>query len=302
MTVFDALKKAFSNVSKAILTRGLSEREVEEVVGEVERELIAADVAFEVAVMVGQAVREAAKDLRIGRFQDAREAVKARVEEVLGDILKVSAGVSFYQLVGDIVRSKGLCVVVFFGVNGSGKTTTIAKIGYGLRAAGFRPLLVAADTFRAGAIEQLVEHSKRTGVPVYAGRYGADPASVAFGAIQEAKAKGYNVVLVDTAGRMHTDADLMDEMRKIVRVARPDIKVFVGEALVGNDAVNQLREFNEKVGIDGVILTKMDADAKGGVVFTVSKLLGKPIYFIGVGQGYGDLEEFRPEVVLKKLF
>lgn len=300
--MFESIKKAFSDLSKAVLTRGVSEKELDEIVGQVERELIAADVAYEVAVMVGQAVREAARDVRVGRFQDAREAVMVRVQQVLADILRASAGASFLGLVEEAVRKKGLCVVVFFGVNGSGKTTTIAKVGHALRSAGYRPLLVAADTFRAGAIEQLVEHSKKTGVPVYAGRYGADPASIAFGAIQEAKSKGYNVVLVDTAGRMHTDADLMDEMRKIVRVAKPDIRVFVGEALVGNDAVNQLKEFNEKVGIDGVILTKMDADAKGGVVFTVSKLLGKPIYFIGVGQGYGDLEEFRPEVVLKKLF
>ena len=302
MNVFESLKKVFSNVSQAVLTREVSEKELEEVLGELQRELLGADVAYEVTLMVSQAVREAVAEVRVGRMQDAKEAVRRRVEEVLRGILSASAGVSFQRVVGDVVRVKGLCVVVFFGVNGAGKTTTIAKIGYRLREAGFRPLLVAADTFRAGAIEQLAEHSKKAGVPVYVGRYGADPASVGFGAIQEAKAKGYNVVLVDTAGRMHTDSDLMDQMRKIVRVTKPDLKVFVGEALVGNDAVNQLREFNDKVGIDGVILTKMDADAKGGIVFTVSNLIRKPIYFIGVGQGYSDLKEFDPEVVLKKLF
>ncbi|MEM3799514.1 MAG: signal recognition particle-docking protein FtsY [Thermoprotei archaeon] len=300
--MFDTLKKVFSNVSQAVLTRQVSEKELDEVVGELQRELLGADVAYEVTLLISQAVKDAVAEVRVGRTQDVRGAIRRRVEDVLRGILGASAGVSFQRVVGDTVRVKGLCVVVFFGVNGAGKTTTIAKVGHRLREAGFRPLLVGADTFRAGAIEQLVEHAKRLGLPVHVGKYGADPASVGFGALQEARAKGYNVVLVDTAGRMHTDSDLMDEMRKIVRVTKPDLKVFVGEALVGNDAVNQLVEFNQKVGIDGVILTKMDADAKGGVVFTVSNLVKKPIYYIGVGQGYSDLVEFDPEVVLKKLF
>ncbi len=300
--MFEVLKKVFSNVSQSITTREISDKEINEIQNNLQHELVKADVAYDVAVMVSEAVKQAVADFRVGRLQDAKQAVKTRVQQVLRSILEASAGVNFYSLIESTVKSKGICVVVFFGVNGSGKTTTIAKIGYNLRSRGFRPLLVAADTFRAGAIEQLIEHSQKAGVPVYVGKYGADPASIGFGAIQEARTKGYNVVLIDTAGRMHTDSDLMDQMKKIVRVTKPDLKVFVGEALVGNDATNQLKEFNEKVGIDGVVLTKMDADARGGVVFTVSSLVKKPIYFLGVGQGYSDLEEFNPEVVLKKLF
>jgi signal recognition particle GTPase/transcriptional regulator with XRE-family HTH domain len=181
-------------------------------------------------------------------------------------------------------------------------TTTIAKLARYLMDRGYKPVLAAADTFRAAGIEQLEIHAERLGVGVIKQRRGADAAAVAYDAIAHAKARGLDVVLVDTAGRMQTDVNLMDEMRKIVRVAKPDLTIFVGDALTGNDAVEQARTFDQAVGISGSILCKMDADARGGAALSITQVTGKPILFLGTGQGYDDLVEFKPEILLNALF
>ncbi|PNX46212.1 MAG: signal recognition particle-docking protein FtsY, partial [Thermoplasmata archaeon M9B1D] len=193
-------------------------------------------------------------------------------------------------------------VIMFIGVNGSGKTLTIAKIATMLKKIGYSSVMAAGDTFRAGAIEQLSIHAEKVGVKIIKHGPGADPAAVAYDAIDHAKAKHKDVVLLDTAGRVQTNINLMDEMAKIKRVAKPDLIVFVGDALSGNDAVDQAKRFNEVVGIDGVILTKVDTDAKGGSALSVAYTIGKPLLFIGTGQGYEDQIPFDPEWMIKNIF
>ncbi len=162
-------------------------------------------------------------------------------------------------------------------------------------------MLAAADTFRAASIEQLEEHGGRLGVKVIKHDYKADPAAVVFDAIAHAKARRIDCVLIDTAGRQHSNQDLMMEMKKIARVAKADLKLFVGEAITGNDCVEQVREFNKAVEIDGIVLSKLDIDEKGGAALSVSYVSGKPILFVGVGQRYDDLERFSKEKIMKNL-
>jgi fused signal recognition particle receptor len=184
---------------------------------------------------------------------------------------------------------------MFVGINGTGKTTTIAKVAQFFSDKRYSVLLACADTYRAGSIEQLEEHAKRLGLRVIKSNYGGDPAAVAFDAVNHAKAHGINVVLIDTAGRMQTNQNLMNELVKIKRVIGPDLTVLTVDSLIGNDAVMQAEEFNNSVGIDATILTKVDADVKGGSALSVTYVTQKPILFIGVGQAYKDLEVFNPE-------
>jgi fused signal recognition particle receptor len=186
-------------------------------------------------------------------------------------------------------------VMAFVGINGTGKTTTIAKMAKMLTKKGYSVVLSCSDTYRAGSIEQLEEHGKRLGVRMIRHTYGADPAAVAYDAISHAKAHGVDVVLIDTAGRIQTDRNLMNELAKVKRVITPDLTVLVVDALTGNDAVMQAEEFNNSVGVDATILTKVDADVKGGSALSVTYVTKKPIIFIGMGQSYEDIEPFNPE-------
>jgi len=192
-------------------------------------------------------------------------------------------------------------IIVFFGINGSGKTTSIAKVASMFKEKNISCVLAAADTFRAASIEQLQYHGDKLGLKIIKHGYGSDPAAVAFDAIKHAKAKNVDVVLIDTAGRLQSQKNLMGEMEKIIRVAKPDLKIFVGEAITGNDCVEQAKTFNDSVGIDGLILTKADVDEKGGAAISVSYITKKPIMYLGVGQEYSDLKEFDPKLVVEGL-
>ncbi len=191
--------------------------------------------------------------------------------------------------------------IVFVGVNGTGKTTSIAKVARYLKDRGYSVVLAAGDTFRAGAVEQIEVHANKLEVKLVKHRDGKDPAAVIFDAVEYAKAHHRDVVLADTAGRLHTNVNLMDQMKKIVRVVKPDLLIFVDEAIAGNDAVERARLFNEAVPISGTILTKTDADAKGGAAISISSITGKPILFLGVGQDYPDLVKFEPDWLLDRL-
>ena len=231
---------------------------------------------------------------------------RGRVGEVVENVLKnaishvlKSNDIDFV----DFVNSQDKPVVIMFvGVNGSGKTLTIGKIATMLKKQGISCVMAAGDTFRAGAIEQLSIHAEKIGVKIIKHGSGADPAAVAFDAVDHAKAKHKDVVLLDTAGRVQTNINLMDEMAKIKRVAKPSMIIFVGDALSGNDAVEQAKRFNEVVGIDGVILTKVDTDAKGGSALSVAYTIGKPLLFIGVGQGYEDQIPFDADWMIDNIF
>ena len=190
---------------------------------------------------------------------------------------------------------------MFVGINGSGKTTTIAKITSLLQENNLKTVMAAADTFRAAAIQQLQEHADRLGVKIVKHDYGADPAAVAFDAVRYAEANNVDVVLVDTAGRQHNNKNLMEEIKKIVRVANPDLKIFIGESITGNDCVEQAENFNQAVGIDGIVLTKADVDEKGGAAISISHVTKKPIIYLGTGQEYSDLKSFDPSIITSSL-
>jgi fused signal recognition particle receptor len=192
-------------------------------------------------------------------------------------------------------------IIAFVGVNGSGKTTTIAKMSKYFQDHNLKTVLVAADTFRAAAIQQLEEHANKLGVKIIKQDYGSDPAAVAFDGIAYAKAKNIDVVLIDTAGRLHSNTNLMDEMKKIMRVAKPDVKIFIGESITGNDCVEQAQQFDSAVNIDGIVLSKVDVDEKGGAAISVSYVTGKPILFFGNGQTYESLQPFDKDAVLRNL-
>jgi fused signal recognition particle receptor len=294
------INKAVKSLASKALEKTLTEEDIDEVLEELKIELLENEVAFEVAEALADKVKSRLVGLKVKRGAKVEKIVLDAFRDALLEIL----GQPGPDLVEEAKKRCGKerpLVVVFLGVNGTGKTTTIAKLAYLMKKSGITPVLAAADTFRAGAQEQLEVHASKVGVPVIKGRYGSDPASVAFSAIEYARARNYCVVLVDTAGRMHVDYDLMGEMRKIVRVSKPDYKVLVVDALTGNDAVEQARKFNEEVGVDGFVVTKADADVKGGVAVSVAAVTGKPILYLGVGQRYEDLVRFEPEKLVKSI-
>ncbi len=296
--MFDRLRRAFQStverLREKVAYREITEADVSEVLDDLFVALVEADVAYEVAEDIVESLRSRLVGMKVKRGEDIEGVVRETLRSKLLEILDGPGP----DLVAEAKSRKPgdrPLVVVFLGVNGVGKTTTIAKLAYMMKREGVTPVLAAADTFRAGAQEQLAIHAERIGVPIIRGRYGSDPASVAHDAIGYASARGYRVVLVDTAGRMHVDYDLMGELRKIVRVSKPDYKVLVVDSLTGNDAVEQARRFNEEVGVDTIVLTKADADVKGGTAVSVAAVTGKPIAYLGVGQGYEDLKRFDPE-------
>jgi fused signal recognition particle receptor len=275
----------------------IDEKKLDELLWDLEMGLLEADVAYSVIDSIKKDVKQ-----EIGRVPfdkgKAGDLIETVLKNAIGHVLK-SNNFDFNKFIED--RKKPV-VIMFVGVNGTGKTLSIAKIAFQLHKLGKTCVMAAGDTFRAGAIEQLSIHADKLGVKIIKHGPGSDPAAVAFDAIEHAKAKHKDVVLLDTAGRMQTNSNLMDEMAKIKRVAKPDMIIFVGDALSGNDAVEQAKRFNEVVGIDGVILTKVDADAKGGSSLSIAYTIGKPLLFIGVGQNYEDQIPFNPEWMVHHIF
>ncbi|MCE4598728.1 MAG: signal recognition particle-docking protein FtsY [Desulfurococcales archaeon] len=302
--MFDKFKQAVSAITSSlkdkITYREIKESDVNDALEDFLLRLLEADVAYDVANDIVNSVRDKLVGLKVKRGIDVEEVVKDAVRRKLLDIF----GYDGYKF-NLIDRIRKVCnedkrpfVIVFLGVNGVGKTTTIAKMAYIIDKLGLKPVLAASDTFRAGAQEQLELHAKRVNVPIIKGAYGRDPASVAVDAINYAKANGYCVVLIDTAGRMHVDYDLMGELKKIVRVSNPDLKILVVDSLTGNDAVEQAERFDREIGVDAIILTKVDADVKGGTAISVAAAIKKPIIYIGVGQRYEDLREFNAKEII----
>ena len=214
------------------------------------------------------------------------------LKESIESAMDTDGHLDFLRLVAEKKAQGAPYVILFVGINGTGKTTTIAKVTKLLQDNGHSVVLASGDTYRAGAIEQLEEHARRLGVRVIKHRYGSDAAAVSFDAVQHARAQGIDAVLIDTAGRMQTNRNLMDELEKIKRVVQPDLTVMVLDSLIGNDAIDQAETFNRHIGFDAAILTKVDADAKGGSSLSISYVTGKPVIYVGVGQEYGDLERF----------
>ncbi|OGS40228.1 MAG: signal recognition particle-docking protein FtsY [Euryarchaeota archaeon RBG_13_31_8] len=275
----------------------ISEEKLDELLWDLEVGLLESDVAYNVIESIKKDIKEELKHINLERGKIS-EGVETVLKNAISHVL-MSNELDFDDF---IKKHNKPVVIMFIGVNGSGKTLSIAKIAAMLKKKGYSCVMAAGDTFRAGAIEQLSIHAEKVGVKIIKHGQGADPAAVAFDAIDHAKAKHKDVVLLDTAGRVQTNINLMDEMAKIKRVAKPDLIIFVGDALSGNDAVEQARRFNEVCGIDGVILTKVDTDAKGGSALSVAYTIGKPLLFIGVGQKYEDHISFDPEWMIKNIF
>jgi fused signal recognition particle receptor len=253
------------------------------------------DVAFPVADRICDEMEKRLNGVKVGRLDDRKKIVEKNLRDVLLEIMSTNSQTRLLEL-ADEKRKKGEpLIIVFVGINGTGKTTSIAKVARFLNKKGFSVVLACSDTYRAGSIEQLEEHCRRLGMRMIKHKYGADPAAVAYDAISHAKAHGINVVLIDTAGRMQTNQNLMNELAKVKRIVNPDLTILTVDSLTGNDAVMQAEEFHKSVGIDATILTKVDADVKGGSALSVTYVTKKPILFIGVGQSYDDLQEFVPE-------
>ena len=271
---------------------------LEDILDELEIDLLEADVAQPVVAAIRASMTEELLGRRITRELSVEEGVEIALKHAMEKVLAAER-IDFLEFVK---KTEKPVVVMFVGVNGTGKTTAIAKVTHLLQKNGYSVVLAAADTFRAGAIEQLEVHANRLGAKLIKHGAGADPAAVAFDAIEHAKARRKDVVLIDTAGRMQTNVNLMDQMRKIKRVANPHMIVFVGDALAGNDAIEQARTFHEAVGFDAAILCKIDADAKGGAALSIAHSVGKPILFVGTGQTYDDLQPFDPHWMVQKIF
>jgi len=295
-------RKALRRLVKRITRRELAPEDVEDIIWELQVGLLESDVAVPVTDNVIERVKSGLMGRKLGLREDPKKLADEVLRQAIQEVLTTEQRVDLLKVIDAKRAQDEPAVIVFMGINGHGKTTSIAKLARYLMDRGYKPVLAAADTFRAAGIEQLEIHAERLGVEVIKQKRGADAAAVAYDAIAHAKARGLDVVLVDTAGRMQTDVNLMDEMRKIVRVAKPDLTIFVGDALTGNDAVEQARTFDQAVGISGSILCKMDADARGGAALSITQVTGKPILFLGTGQSYGDLIEFKPEILLNALF
>ncbi|MHB1435613.1 MAG: signal recognition particle-docking protein FtsY [Thermoplasmata archaeon] len=283
----------------SLLGRRIRDASLEEITDQLEIALLQSDVALPVAERLISDLKRnlAGKRLRWGA--DLESAVRASLERSVRAILS-KPGLPLAETIR-AHRPKPY-VILFLGVNGTGKTTSIAKLSGWLRREGLSCVIAAGDTFRAGAIEQLLVHGERLGIRVVRQQEGSDPAAVAYDAIEHARAKGVDVVLVDTAGRQHTNENLVAEAQKIRRVAHPALTLFVGDALSGNDVVEQARLFHSSLGLDGLILTKLDADVKGGAALSTVFTVDKPILFFGTGQGYDDLRPFDPEWMIQRLF
>jgi fused signal recognition particle receptor len=296
----EEVKSIFKKFGEKISKVKISEKDFESYEEELEMILLENNVALEVA-------EKMIKDLKnkiVGK-EILKKELESEIKDSFSDIIREIL-VSPPDLIEEI-KEKSLAdkkepyVILFCGVNGSGKTTTIAKIAEHLKAKKISCVLAAGDTFRAASIEQLKTHGEKIGVKVVSHDYGADPASVGFDAIQYAKKNSIDCVLIDTAGRMHTQKNLLREMEKIVKVCKPDKKIFVGESITGNDAVEQVRSFDEAIGIDGIVLTKADIDEKGGTALSVGYVTKKPIFYLGTGQEYEKIEPFSKEKFIEKL-
>jgi fused signal recognition particle receptor len=293
--MFDKLKSGFKGLVTKITTSELKSENLGPVLTDFKMTLAENDVAFPVADKVCDELGNRLIGVQVKRLEDRKKTVEESLRQVLLEVMLTEKRIDILAKAEEKRCKKEPLVLLFVGINGTGKTTTIAKVAEFFKGKKYSVVLAGSDTYRAGSIEQLEEHAKRLNLKMIKHQYGADPAAVAYDAISHAKAHGISVVLIDTAGRMQTNQNLMSELAKVKRVVTPDLTILTVDSLAGNDAVAQAEEFNKCVGIDATILTKVDADVKGGAALSVTYVTKKPILFIGVGQAYKDLELFNPE-------
>ena len=299
--MFEKLGNAFSKAAKSFSEKELKEKDIEDVLHELEISLLESDVAMEV-------IDDIKSDLKIKLVgstvnkKEIEDFVKKSLIESISGMFDEAGMVDMLSNIKSKTDLQDPCIILFVGINGTGKTTTIAKIANLLQKNKISVVVAAADTFRAGAIEQLREHINRLNLKLIAQNYGSDPAAVAHDAVLYAKSHKVDCVLIDSAGRMQTNKNLMEQIAKISKVVSPDMKIFVGDSLAGNDTVSQAREFYKHTTFDGAILTKSDADARGGAALSIVSVTKKPVMYVGTGQEYDDLELFNKETFLETVF
>lgn len=276
----------------------IKEEELEDLLWELEISLLEADVALPVVDEIKEGVKQNLIGKKYGRGHTLEQVVELSLKDAVRNVLKNNV----FDFDDWVSKQERPTTIMFVGINGTGKTTAIAKIANRLMKDKYSVVLAAADTFRAGAIEQLTIHADKLGCKIIKHSQEADPAAVAYDAIDHAKSKNKDVVLIDTAGRMQTNNNLINEMKKIVKVAKPSLKIFVGDSLAGNNATEQAKVFDDAIGIDAVILTKIDTDTKGGAALSIAHTIGKPIAFVCNGQEYDDIVKFNAEWMLERLF
>ncbi|WP_323191131.1 signal recognition particle-docking protein FtsY [Halostella sp. PRR32] len=289
----------FARKAKSLATGKfvIEEEDLEDPLWELKMALLESDVEMSVAEEILDNIR----DELVGETRRFTESTGAVVEDALGEALLDVINVGQFDFDERVAEAEKPLVIIFTGVNGVGKTTSIAKLSQYLERRGYSSVLANGDTYRAGANEQIQEHAENLNKKIIAHEQGGDPAAVIYDAVEYAEANDVDVVLGDTAGRLHTNEGLMDQLEKIGRVVGPDMTLFVDEAVAGQDAVQRAKQFDDAAEVDGSILTKADADSQGGAAISISHVTGKPILFLGVGQGYDDLERFDPEEMVDRL-
>src|ERR687898_33558 len=301
--MFDKLKKAFSNIISDISKKEISDKDLENTLFDLEIALLESDVAQEVIDDISANLKNKLLGLAVEKDKTPEELIQFHVQKSIYEILTKSGTLDLVKEINSKKENKGSpFIIVFLGINGTGKTTTVAKVANLLHKNGLSVVLAASDTHRAGAIEQLGEHARRLSLKMIHQRYGADPSAVARDAVEYGKKHRVDAILIDTAGRMQTAKNLMDEISKIVQVVKPDLKIFIGDSLAGNDAIYQAKEFFAYTKFDASILTKTDADAKGGSIISITYLTSKPIIYLGVGQNYDDIIPFDLKTFIESLF
>jgi fused signal recognition particle receptor len=294
-SIRDGLAKTRKNLGDRIGSLVLGEKIEDAFLDELEEALIASDVGMKTASLVLADLKERFKRNELSSPVQVRE----RLKQVLFEILA--------ERPASLSLTGSPSVILVVGVNGTGKTTTIGKLAHRLKGEGKKVMLAAADTFRAAAAEQLMVWGERNGVPVIKHKEGADPGAVAFDALAAAKARGMDVLIVDTAGRLHTKSNLMEELKKVERIlarelpGAPHETLFVLDATTGQNAFAQAKTFHQEIGVTGIVLTKLDGTPKGGIVFAINKELGLPVKFIGIGEGIEDLKDFDPREFVEAL-
>lgn len=288
--MFESLKKKFGGAVQEVSGEEIRKSEIEENIRNV---LLESDVSFDTSDRI---IEELTEFISRVKKRITKDEVMVALKDSLTGILEENR--SDFDI---LAPGKKPFVILFLGINGTGKTTTVARLANYLKKNNKRVVIAASDTFRAGAIEQLSILSERVGVNLIKHEAGSDPASVAFDAIEHANARNLDYVLIDSAGRMQTNKNLIEEMKKMKRVAKPDMTILVLDAMIGQDAVYQAETFNKETPFDAVILTKLDTDARGGAILTISDQLKKPILFIGVGQEMDDIQPFDPEWYLERI-
>jgi fused signal recognition particle receptor len=293
--MFEKLKSGLKGLITKVTTAELKSENLRPVLLDFKMTLAENDVAFPVADKVCDELEKRLNGVQVKRLEDRKKIIEDNLRQVLLEVILTDKKIDLLSMAEEKRKKKEPLILLFVGINGTGKTTSIAKVAQFFKDKKYSVVLAGSDTYRAGSIEQLEEHAKRLNLRLIKHQYGADPAAVAYDAINHAKAHGTSVVLIDTAGRMQNNQNLMSELAKVKRIVTPDLTILTVDSLAGNDAVQQAEEFNKCVGIDATILTKVDADVKGGAALSVTYVTQKPILFIGVGQTYKDLEVFNPE-------